>query len=248
MLNAIKRWISGTPAGPDWSEVADWAKQQGFGFKRAKEGEGFVLDGLFGDKPWRLEWGPPQRNYIQGRELRIRMELRLPSHLQMLVMSRSLMEILEKETFERFTEGNQTVIDFSTPEEMRWLAMFPKASLDVPKNVKSSFGAVASEPELAAHWVDAPFAEQLAQCCTNLLAEQPPFVLMTLRGRLYMRLQMLVPEVRPIGQAIRLFHVAAQSAQRVPGGLHEGQAVDWPTTASTAWQTDVMPEDPKGPR
>lgn len=248
MLNAIKRWISGTPAGPDWSEVSEWAKQQGYGFKRAKEGEGFVLDGAFGDRPWRLEWGPPQRTYIAGRELRIRMELGLPSHLQMLVMSRSLMEMLEKETFERYTESNQTVIDFSTPEEMRWLAMFPKASLDLPKNIKASFGAVANEPDLAAQWVDASFAEQLVQAATNLLAEQPPFVLMTLRGRVYMRLQMLAPDTRPMGQAVRLFHAAAQAAQRVGGGMHEGPSGDWPTTASTAWQTDVMPEDPKDSR
>ena len=31
--------------------------------------------GSINSKPWRLEWGPPQRKYIDGHELRIRMEL-----------------------------------------------------------------------------------------------------------------------------------------------------------------------------
>src|SRR5438093_8478212 len=87
MLDAIKRWISGGPPGPDWAGVSGWAQKQGYSFKRAKDDQGFVIDGAFGTRPWRLEWGPPQRAYIPTTELRLRMELQLPSDLQMLVMS-----------------------------------------------------------------------------------------------------------------------------------------------------------------
>ena len=247
MLKQIKRWISGSPTGPDWSDVSAWAEKRDYGFKRAKDDEGFVIDGSFGTRPWRLEWGPPQRAYITSHELRLRMELQLSSSLQMLVMSRALMEMLERETFERYTQSNQTLIDVSTPEEMRWLAMFPKVNLvDLPKNVKSNFAAVASEPQNAANWVDAAFGQQLAHASLGLLRDQPPFVVMTLRGRVYMRLQFELPDPVAIGQAIDLFQAAAAAALRVSSGAHEGPAAgDWPTTASTAWQTDLTPEDPK---
>jgi hypothetical protein len=244
MLNTIKRWISGQAPGPDWSSVSTWAQQRGFGFKRAKDDEGFVVDGTFGERHWRLEWGPSQRSYITAQELRIRMELQLPSGLQMLVMSRALMEMLERETFERYTQSNQTLIDVSTPEEMRWLAMFPKATLDLPKSVRGQFAAVGADPAAAASWVDGPFAQQLASACLNLLRDGPPFVVMTLRGRVYLRLQLEEPDPVRIGQAVALFDAAAQAAMRVVGGLHEPQAGEWPTTSSTAWQTDIQPEHP----
>jgi hypothetical protein len=244
MLNALKRWISGGPPGPDWSSVGNWAQRQGHGFKRARDDEGFVIDGRLDGLPWRLEWGPPQRAYIAGHELRLRIELGLSSGLQMLMMSRSLMEMLERETFERYTQSNQTLIDVSTPEEMRWLAMFPKVTLDLPKSVRAHVAVVASDPPAAASWVDAEFGKLLEKADAQLLAEQPPFVLMSLRGRLYMRMQLEVPEPEAITQAIDLFQAGARSALRVGSGLPEAQA-DFPSTASTAWQTDILPEDPK---
>ncbi|HEX6704622.1 MAG TPA: hypothetical protein VF169_07670 [Albitalea sp.] len=251
MLDAIKRWISGGPAGPDWSELSGWAQKQGHGFKRARDDEGFVIDGNFGGKPWRLEWGPPQRSYIGAHELRIRMELQLSSSLQMLLLTRALMEMLERETFERYTQSNQTMIDFSTPEEMRWLAMFPKATLDeLPKEVRSRFAAVSSDSRNAGHWVGDPaFTQQLTQAAARLLRHDPPFVLMTLRGRLYLRLELALPEPLTIAQSLSLFEAAAQAAQRVRAVSAAGAgpaepSSEFPNTGSTAW-TDLGPDQPK---
>jgi hypothetical protein len=247
MLEAIKRWISGRPPGPDWGGVSSWAQQQGYGFKRARDDQGFVVDGAFGERPWRLEWGPPQRAYIATTELRLRMELQLPSDLQMLLMSRPLMETLERETFDRFTESNQTQIDVATPEEMRWLAMYPKVPLDaLSKDTRARFGAVAVHPKTAVAWVDAAVAEQFGQAARTLLREDPPFVMMTLRGRVYMRMQLDDPHPASVAQAVALFRAGAQAAQRVAGGADEKSA-DWPSTSSTAWQTQTSPEDSKPP-
>jgi hypothetical protein len=244
MLNAIKRWISG-PQGPDWGSVSGWAQRHGHSFKRARDDEGFVIDGSAAGRAWRLEWGPPQRSYIPAQELRLRMALQLPSDLQMVLMSRPLMEMLERETFERYTQSNQTLIDVSTPEEMRWLAMFPKASLNLPKGVRTRFGAVAHDPQSAASWVDSTLAQQLSDATLNLLRDEQPFVLMTLRGRVYMRLELKVPDAEPIAQAVALFQAAAQSAQRLASGMQDGaHGAEWPSTASTAWQTELTPEDP----
>src|SRR6218665_284187 len=108
MLDALKRLIARRPPPPEWPEVSAWAQANKLRFKRIRDAEGFVIDGGAEGKPWRLEWGAPQRDYIQGRELRLRMELGLPPNLQMLLMSQSLLERLERSTYESFTASNQT--------------------------------------------------------------------------------------------------------------------------------------------
>jgi hypothetical protein len=241
MLDAIKRWISGGPHSRDWAALSGWAQQQGHGFKRARDDEGFVIDGTFADRSWRLEWGPPQRAYIAGHELRLRMELQLSSNLQMLLMTRALMEKLERETFERYTQSNQTLIDVSTPEEMRWLAMFPKVDLvHLSKDLRQRFGAVASDGQMALQWVDAPFAQQLGVVSSRVLGDDPPFVLMTLRGRLYLRVQLDEPKPTTVAPLLTLFQVAAQAALALRGSAKD--AAEWPSTSSTAW-TDLGSDD-----
>ena len=244
MLDALKRWIAGGPDAPGWPAVADWARQRGAQFKRAHDDAGFVIDGQLDGRAWRLEWGPPQRAYIEGHELRLRMELGLSQDLQMLLMSRPLMETLERQTFERYTEHMQTHIDVSTPEEMRWLAMFQKVPLTLPKEVKRRFAAVALSPTTAASWIEGPLAERLAEVARGPLPAETPLVLMTLRGRVYLRLQLVEPNVATVEAMLNLFEAAAAQAVRVSGGRPEGPDA-WPSTASTAWQTQLQPEAAK---
>jgi hypothetical protein len=245
MLDAFKKLISRAPVGPDWREVSDWAKANRLKFKRAHEGEGFVLDGGTESKPWRLEWGPPQRLYIEGHELRLRMELGLSANLQTLLISQPLLETLERQTFERFTESTQTMIDASTPEEMRWLAMFPKVPYNASKDVRMRFGLVGNTPAEASNWVEGALAHQMEAASRGFLKAEPPFVLMLLRGRAYLRMQLPEPDVSVIGQAISVFEVAVLQALRVAGIETEASA-EWPSTGSTAWQTQLGPDDPKG--
>ena len=77
MLESIKRIFGKQGTERDLTDVSGWAQRHGLGFKRARGDEGFVIDGLLNGQPWRMEWGPPQRGYIQGHELRLRMELDL---------------------------------------------------------------------------------------------------------------------------------------------------------------------------
>ena len=126
MFDSVKRLLAGGDEGADWRAISAWESQRGARFKRSRDGAGFVVEGRFEASTWRLEWGPPQRSYIAGHELRLRMELGLPQELNMLVLSRPLMEALERSAFEQYTAQMQTRIDDTTPEEMRWLAMFPK--------------------------------------------------------------------------------------------------------------------------
>lgn len=247
MLDTLKRLFSGSKAEDrDLVEVADWAKRRGHGFKRARGDEGFVIDGLLEGKPWRIEWGPPQRAYIVGHELRLRMEIDLPSDAQMLVLSRPLMESLERQTFEEFTDNVQTQIGTKTPEEMRWLVMFPKVNLASFKVVRQHFGAVASQPDVGLAWIDGPLANMLERAAVGLLAAAPPFVMITLRGRAYMRMQLATPDADAVAAALALFETAVTQALRLAGGKVDAN-LGWNSTATTAWQSLHPGGEPTGP-
>ncbi len=183
-----------------------------------------------------MEWGPPQRAYIEGRELRLRIELGLPGEMQMLVMTRALMEQLERQTYDKFVEDMQTQIDTSSPEEVRWLVMFPKVGLGASKTLRASFGAVAAAAAMGALWLDGALAQELDQVGAGCLAAQPPFVLMTLRGRLYLRVQMAVAELAALTALFGLFEVAVTQALRVAGS-QPAPGGNWANSGSTAWQT-----------
>lgn len=242
MLASLKRFFSGPSPGRDFADVADWAKRRGHTFKRARDEGGFVIDGVLEDKPWRLEWGPPQRTYIAGRELRLRMELNLPSDMQMLLLALPLMHLLEKQTYEQFVESTQTQIGTTTPEEMRWLVMFPKVDLAALKNIKLHFAAVASLPAAGLGWVEGPLAHALEQALPTLLQGDPPFVLMTLRNRAYLRVQLADPDPQSIATALAIFETAVAQAVKAASD-HTDSNSEWHGTATSAWQS-LRPDDP----
>lgn len=236
MLESLKRFFSKTGVERDLTEVSEWALRRGHGFKRARGDKGFVIDGVLDGKPWRMEWGPPQRAYIEGHELRIRMELDLAGDAQMLLLSRPLMDTLERQTFEEFTDNVQTQIGTKTPEEMRWLVMFPKVNLGALKSLRTRFGAVASEPAAGLAWIEGPLANVLERAAGGFLLDEPPFVLMTLRGRAYLRMQLGAPDSNVISAVLALFETAVTQALRAGSGAGDANAT-WGPSSSTAWQS-----------
>jgi hypothetical protein len=97
------------------------------------------------------------------------MELGLPPDMQMLIVSKSLMEALEKQAFEQFTESNQTEMGAATPEETRWLVMFPKIAINGSKMLRSTFAGVSSLPNEGPAWIEGPFGHAWSarqeRCC-----------------------------------------------------------------------------------
>ena len=241
----FKSFFANQGLGPDFSEVAAWAKRRGHQFKRERDGHGFVVDGKLEDLPWRLEWGPSQRPYIQGQELRMRMALGLPPDLQLLIVSKTLMEQLEKQAFEQFTQSNQTEMGDATPEETRWLVMFPKIAIDGSKLLRSSFAGVSSLPNEGPAWVEGPLSHALERAAGTLLRLAPPFVLMTLRGKLYLRLALSSADETDVAAALNLFEIAANEALRV-GRSRGDEPVTWAQTTSTAWQALGTPGRKRG--
>jgi len=213
MLDTIKRWLGDAPVQiAGWSELTSWARSRQWTLRAVREPEGFVVEVRSGSIPWRAEWGPSQRSYIQGPELRIRAELSLPGALQALVLNRELMDSMEKAVFDQYVEGVQTRIDMTTPPEMRWLVMFPKLSAAELKSLRDGWGALSSYKPWLQQWLAGSLSPALAALSTTV---ERPLVLMIARRRLCLRTVLAQPDPAAIEGWLQLFDCALQEAQRV---------------------------------
>lgn len=245
VLKQVKHWFVARANAARWKPISEWAESRRAQFTVSRDGLGFLIDqpkALPGGL--RIEWGASQRAYISGNELRVRCEMRLHGDLQLMVLCGTLMDQLESTVFEAYTDTLKTRVDTDTPEEMRWLVMFPKFGQISLKRVRQRFGAVGVTKELTGAWIEGELSEVLAQASQDLLPDGHPFVLMTMRGNVYLRTAMAEPQLPKIQALVRLLDIACREALRVNGRLSE--AGPWPTTTSVAWQS-AQPED-KVPR
>ena len=237
MLDGLKRlFAGGAGADHDWDGIVPWAQQRQYGFRIVQD-EGFVVDGRLGATPWRLEWGPSQRPYISGQELRIRAELGLSAELQLVVMNRELQETLEREVFEQYVEGVQTRIDNQTPPEMRWLVMFPKLDERHMPELAGRYAALASLKPWLQQWLQGPLTQALAAVRAEASV---PMVLMIGRGRLMLRTALAEPELPVVQQWLRLFESAMREARRVAEELSDASS---PSTQASMWSSSALPGD-----
>jgi hypothetical protein len=241
VVKQVKHWLVTRANAARWRPIHDWAESRGADFDLTREGEGFVIDhptALPG--ALRVEWGEAQRNYITGTELRMRCELGLHTDLQLMVICSALMDALEHAVFEAYTDTLKTRVDMDTPEEMRWLVMFPRLDGISSQLVRQRFGIVGVTKELAHDWLDGELSTALAQASQDLIPEGQPFVMMCMRGNLYLRTAMAEPDLPKVQAFVRLLEIAAREAQRVASKLSEGGA--WPTTSSIAWTHSSRPD------
>ena len=238
MLDGIKRWLTGGPSAPagEWEGVAPWAQSHQYSF-RGVQTEGFVVDGRLGATPWRLEWGPSQRPYIQGQELRLRSELGLGPDLQVVVMNRLLQQQMEKTVYEQYVEGVQTRIDNQTPPEMRWLVMFQKLAANELGALKERFVALGSQQPWLQQWLEGPLAAALQSVRVE---PGTPMVLMIGRGRLMLRTALAEPEVPRLQMWLRLFETSMREARRVANDHPDSLS---PSTQPSLWSQSALPGD-----
>jgi hypothetical protein len=236
MLEGIKRLLGGSAKAevPEADSVAPWAQSHQYGF-RSVPNEGFVVDGRLGPTAWRMEWGPSQRPYIEGHELRLRSELGLGSELQLLVMNRRLAEKIEKDMFDQFVEGVQTRIDNQTPPEMRWLVMFPKLHGSEMGALKERWVALASQQTWLRQWLQGPLAAALAVQRSD---DTLPVVLMVGRGRLMLRTALPEAQVPLLQSWLRFFETAIREARRVANENPESLS---PSQPPSVWHQSALP-------
>ena len=235
VVKQVKHWLVTRANAARWRPIQEWAEARGAEFTQTRDGQGFQLDQPNAvPGPVRIEWGVSQRSYLPGFELRMRCEMGLHQDLQMMVLCRALMENLERAVFEAYTDTLKTRVDTDTPEEMRWLVMFPKSSIE-SKLVRQRFGAVGVNRELVMAWLDGDLSERLAQATQDVLIEGRPFVLLSLRGNVYLRTSMPEPSLPECQALTHLLDAAATSAMAVNQRLGDG--CPWPTTTSVAWHS-----------
>jgi len=242
VVKQVKHWLVTRANAARWRPIMDWAEARNAEFQQSRDGLGFLIEqpkALPG--PLRIEWGVSQRSYLPGTELRMRCEMGLHPDLQMMVLCRALMENLERAVFEAYTDTLKTRVDTDTPEEMRWLVMFPKFNNAASQIVRQRYGAVGVTKELTGAWLDGELSEALVQASQDLLPEGHPFVLMSMRGNLYLRTEMAEADLPKVQALVRLLEVAAREALRVNARLSDSGA--WPTTTSIAWTPSTRPGD-----
>ena len=212
MLNGLRRWFS---AGSDQTSAASvlarWAERGSHQFKPVHDGDGCVVLGTGQGYDWRMEWGPSQRNYIDGSELRLIAEPGFPRDMQALVISRMLGEAVEKVVFEQYVDDVQTRIDAQTPPEARWLVMYPKLSGADMGGLRGRYAALGNSAPAVQRWLASPLGAAL-QKTINAVDESDPVVLCLGRGRLILRTAMPVPEAERLSLWMSVFVAAAQQA------------------------------------
>ena len=189
-----------------------WARAEGI--LRSPSGAellqvGAEVDGL----AWQLERGAPTRDFIHGAELRGRTDLGLTPDVAVLVLNRHLKDALESRAFAEFTDSLRTQADAQLPEEMRWLSMYDEVELpDAPIGFHDLYAVLAEEPEHARQWVTAQLASELLRWPATM-DEQTPLILMVLRGKVYLRLEMRAEDPQVLAQACKVYRQACLQAR-----------------------------------
>lgn len=228
MFDRLKRMFGGGTSsaptsgfsGQDSVLFGEWAKSQGMAYAdgasiphTGNHHNVFQLEGTVRQKPWRIECGPPGRDFIHGQELRARGELGILDSVSVVLMNRPLKVLLEKRAYSLYTDSLQTAVDPKLPEEMRWLAIYPEVGwADAPNLFFDRYAVLAGKREHAAAWIKGPLAHSLMNWPPTGPSSQVPFVMMLLRGRCYLRMQFSDMDMPTLRHTIAVYVAACESA------------------------------------
>ncbi len=216
MLNTIKRWMGRPPEAHSEEQrvLAAWAKEGGHKLKTVTgSSTGVVVDTTAG---WRVEWGPSQRPYFTGPELRFRFDSGVPPDVQILCLTKALAHTFESDVFQRFTDAMQTHVDNTLPEEMRWLAMHAKVPLPQQSLLAKRFLVLSNVEGIAQNWLDpdlvAAFEEAAGAWWTDALVA----VMTVNRGILTLRMPGEALDINQLRLVTLLFDLSARKLVLAP--------------------------------
>ncbi len=202
-------YLAGQGGGSQFGKVSEWAAVQGLAY--AERGKSYSMDGKIHGKPWKIEQGKPSRDFIHGTELRARGEMGVNDGVAVMVMTRSLKNELDKRAFSLYTDTLQTQVDPHLPEEMRWLSMYEEVGWeDLGKVFLDNYAILADERDNAVAWITPELAGQLLAWPSSESAV--PRVLMVLRGKVYLRMQINEDDLPTLEHATRVFTTACDAA------------------------------------
>ena len=242
LLKTLRQWLS-RQAGPaaETSVFQHWAASRHFRFRRVRDGHGCVLEGQLAQRPCRVEWGPAQRGYIAGPELRLLADLDLPRDLVLVLLNRSLMQWMEQTVYEQFVDDVQTRSDTDSPAEMRWLVMFGRAGGHELGRLRERYGGATNLMQWLVQWLSSPLNDALAATLDTVAADHP--VVITIKGgRLLLRTAMSQPDSLALAQWVSVYEHALREAGRM-GLTWQHAAGQGPQTQPQAWSLATTPAD-----
>ena len=203
-------YLAGQGAAAKRGNASEWASMQGLAYTE-KNGKGYQMDGQIKGKPWKLEQGKPSRDFIKGIELRARGEMGVNEDIAVMIMTRSLKNELDKRAFSLYTDTLQTQVDPHLPEEMRWLSMYEEVGWeDLGQAFLEQYAILADARANAASWIKSELVSQLLAWPSR--EPNVPRVLMVLRGKVYLRMQINEGDIPTLEHATRVFTTACEAA------------------------------------
>jgi hypothetical protein len=201
-------YLAAQGSSSQMGKVSEWASIQGLAY--TERGKGYTMDGKIQGKPWRLEQGKPSRDFIHGIELRARGEMGLVEDAAVMIMTRSLKNDLDKRAFSLYTDTLQTQVDPHLPEEMRWLSMYEEVGWEELGQVfLDQYAILADDRANAVAWLTPELAGQLLAWPSS--EPDVPRVLMVLRGKVYLRMQINEGDIPTLEHATRVFTTACDA-------------------------------------
>jgi hypothetical protein len=193
-------------------EVSQWASTQGLNFSHRSDGRGgYHLDGMVGNKPWKIEQGKSSRDFIKGLELRGRAELGIRESVSVMVISRKLKNDLDKRAFAQYTDTLQTIAEPNLPEEMRWLSIYEEVGWEsLGQDFLDNYAILADHRTHAMSWVTQELVDRLMAWPTP--NPEIPKILMLLRGKAYLRMQHTKGDLPTLDHATGVFTTACELA------------------------------------
>lgn len=205
--------LFGAASAPRSADLASWASQMGYQHASLESGRVQTFTAQVLGRPWRLDLGPPSRSFIRGEELRARAEAAVNEEISVLVMNRPLKVALEKQAYALYTDNLQTTADPSLPEEMRWLSMYEEFGWDgLPRSFWDRYSVLGDHREAAVTLLAPELAGQMMSWPPEGPDAEVPFVLMLLRGKVYLRMEYSPATLLTLQHGTRIFLSACKSA------------------------------------
>ena len=127
-----------------------------------------------------------------------------------MLMTRSLKNELDKRAFSLYTDTLQTQVDPHLPEEMRWLSMYEEVGWEeLGKVFLDQYAILADDREHAVAWLTPELAGQMLAWPSS--EQGVPRVLMVLRGKVYLRMQISDGDIPTLDHATRVFTTACSA-------------------------------------
>ena len=185
-----------------WSDAQSaplkaWAQAQGMGFT-PQAGGSYAMKGEWHRQAVRIDCTAPSRPFILGLELNGRVDLGMSMPGNVVVLNRALKHRLEtwaSELYAQYTDTLQTTAQ-TVPDEIRWLSIYRDAGWNnwPDRHFAARYAVLTDEPDIARHWIDADAQHALMDWPGEGLNPQTPLMLMLLRGKAYLRMQIDQPK------------------------------------------------------